>query len=62
MTRYDRPPSNSLYGVAETSTSMDALIRPCIRQAFPLPPADHPDDERFRLLLGALAQRSGGTS
>ena len=61
MTRYDRPPSNSLYGVAETSTSMDALIRPCIRQAFPLPPADHPDDERFRLLLNALAQRRDRT-
>ncbi len=61
MTRYDRLPSDSLYGVAETSTSVDALIRPCIRQAFPLPPADHPDDERFRLLLDALAQRSGRT-
>ena len=62
MTRYDRLPSESQYGVAETNTSMDALIRPCIRQAFPLPSADHPDDERFRLLLDALAQRSGRTS
>ena len=62
MTRYDRLPSDSLYGVAETSTSVDALIRPCIRQAFPLPVADHPDDERFCLLLDALAQRSGRTS
>ena len=61
MTRYDRLPSDSLYGLAETSTSMDALIRPCIRQAFPLPTADHSDDERFRLLLEALAQRSGRT-
>ena len=62
MTRYDRPPSNSLYGVAETSTSVDALIRPCIRQAYPLRAADHPEDERFRLLLDALAQLRGGTS
>ncbi len=62
MTRYDRLPSDSLYGVAETTTSMDVLIRPCIRQAFPLPAADHSDDERFRLLLDALAQRRGGTS
>ena len=61
MTRYDRLPSQHLYGVAETSTSVDALVRPCIRQAFPLPPADHPHDERFRLLLDALAQRSSRT-
>ncbi len=53
MTRYDRLPSENLYGVAETSTSVDALIRPCIRLAFPLPVADHHDDERFRLLLDA---------
>ena len=61
MTRYDRLPSESRYGVAETSTSVDALIRPCIRQAYPLPAADHPHDERFRLLLDALAQRRGRT-
>ena len=62
MTRYDRLPSEHRYGVAETSTSVDALIRPCIRQAFSLPATDHSDDERFRLLLDALAQRSGRTS
>ena len=61
MTRYDRLPSEHLYAVAETSTSVDALIRPCIRQAYPLPAADHLDDERFRWLLDALAQRSGRT-
>ena len=62
MNRHDYTQWDMRYGSAQTGTSMDALIRPCIRQAFPLPATDHSDDERFRLLLDALAQRSDGTS
>jgi hypothetical protein len=61
MNRYDHLTSESRFDAAETGTSMDALIRPCLRQAFLLPADDHRNDERFRLLLDALAQRGRGT-
>ena len=37
----------------------DDLIRPALRQAFPLPAEDQTGNEKFRLLLDALAQRAG---
>ena len=56
MIRHDHTQWDMRYGVAQSGTSMDALIRPCIRQAFPLPADDSPGDESFRVLLEALAQ------
>jgi hypothetical protein len=47
--------------VAETHTPIDALIRPGLRQAFPLPVTGQAADEQFTVLLWALAPRSGGT-
>ena len=44
-------------GTALTSTSIDDLIRPGLRQAYPLPSDDDPTEDRFRCLLDALAQR-----
>ena len=61
MIRHDHTQWDIRYGTAQTGTSMDALIRPCIRQAFPLPADDSPGDERFRLLLDALTHRGSGT-
>ena len=62
MARYDHQFWNDRSGDAETRTSIDTLIRPGLRRAFPLPTDNHAHDDRFRLLLEALAQRSGGTS
>jgi hypothetical protein len=56
MTQYDHTQPSGRYGGAEIETSVDSLIRPCIRQAFPLPLDSYPTDERFRRLLEALAQ------
>ena len=61
MIRHDYIHSDTRYGPAQYGTSMDALIRPCIQQAFPLPADNDPGDERFRLLLDALAQRGRET-
>lgn len=61
MNRYDRLTSDPRFDAAERGTSVDALIRPCLRQAFRLPPDDYGNDERFRLLLDALAQRGRET-
>ena len=58
MTRNDILHAYAHAGVTETRTTMDALIRPGLRQAFPLPvEGDH--DERFHILLHALAERAG---
>lgn len=58
MTRHDLFHSYGQAGGAETGTTVDALIRPGLRQAFPLPSkGDH--DERFHVLLNALAERTG---
>lgn len=46
--------------VAEAFPSIDTLIRPGLRLAYPLPAASYAADEDFRLLLRALAQRRGG--
>ena len=62
MARHDHQFWDDQSGDAETRTSMDSLIRPGLRRAFPLPADDHAHDDRFRLLLEALAQRSGASS
>ena len=56
MGRHNQLLANSSYGVTESRTSIDALIRPGLRKAFPLP-AEGQGDEQFRLLLDALVQR-----
>lgn len=47
-------------GRALTDTSLDELIRPGLRLAFPLPLEDGPDEARFCRLLDALAQSQSG--
>ena len=44
---------------AEPRASLGDLIRPGLLKAFPLPAERPAPDDRFRLLLDALAQRSG---
>ena len=61
MNRYDRLTTDPRFDAAETGTSIDALIRPCLRQAFLLPADDHCHDERFQVLLHALDRRHSGT-
>ncbi len=55
MARHDPSSSYALLGVPATRVSMDDLIRPNLRRAFPLP-AETVDD-KFRALLAALAKR-----
>jgi hypothetical protein len=62
MARHDHQFWDDHSGDAEIRTSMDVLIRSGLLRAFPLPADDHAPEDRFRLLLGALAQRRGGTS
>ena len=59
MTRHDHQGLDPRSGFMKPGECIDALIRPCIRKAFPLPEADHDSDDRFRVLLQALAQRGG---
>ncbi len=56
MGRHSHLLTNAYYGVTESRTSIDALIRPGLRKAFSVP-AEGQGDEQFRLLLDALAQR-----
>lgn len=60
MNRYDRISTNPRLGADGTDSAMEAVIRPCLLQAFQLPPEDHRDDDRFQYLLEALARRGGG--
>ena len=62
MARYDHHFSDDGSGDAEPRAHIDVLIRPGLRRAFPLPAEGQAGDERFRLLLNALAQRRGGSS
>lgn len=59
MARYDFQHSDAFSRDAEIPTVFDDLIRPNLGRAFPLPVEGHGNDDRFRLLLDALAQRSG---
>ena len=62
MARHDYQYWDDQSGGAETRASMDALIRPGLLKAFPLPAEGQAHDDRFRLLLEALAQRRDGSS
>lgn len=53
--------SDAESGAIETYPSIDTVIRPGLRRAFPLPAKGQAADERFGVLLGALAQRTVGT-
>lgn len=57
MARHDLLHSDVWSDGAETTSSIDVLIQPGLHRAFPLPAEGHADDDRFRLLLEALAQR-----
>ncbi len=56
MARHDPIASEAGPAGLETRASIDALIGPGLRYAFPLPATDNTDDERFQLLLDALAK------
>ncbi len=44
----------------EPRNSVDDLIRPCLRKAFPLPVPGQTGDDRFAVMLAALAQLGSG--
>ena len=57
MAPHYQPHAHVPFGTAMTSTSVDELIRPSLRRAFPLPSWDDASEAKFRLLLDALAQQ-----
>ena len=59
MARHKALPLHDRFGAFMTRASIDDLLRPSLRWAFPLPDREHSDDERFRLVLTALAQHRG---
>ena len=61
MARYDHQFKDDRARDAEPRASLGDLIRPGLLKAFPLPAEGPTPDDRFRLLLDALAQRSGDT-
>jgi hypothetical protein len=61
MPRDNFPHAYVPHGVSATPNSIDECVRPCLRQAFPLP-EDHADDRMFQHLLDALAQKTRPTS
>jgi hypothetical protein len=61
VTQHTRPHSYVPGGSALTGTSIDELIRPGLRHAFPLPPKEDPVEATFRRLLDALALRRSGS-
>jgi len=62
MASFIRPHSYIPAASALTGTSTDELIRPGLRLAFPLSSGDNANEEKFRRLLDALAQRSPPSS
>jgi hypothetical protein len=48
--------------MASTGSSVDELIRPGLRLAFPLPAEGDPNEDKFCRVLDALGQRSRQTS
>lgn len=44
---------------SESDALLDEVLRPSLRQAFPLPAVRSGEDPRFDQLLEALAQRTG---
>lgn len=59
MARHDPLRPNPWSDDAEAPPSTDVLIRPNLHRAFPLPAEDEAHDDKFRLLLEALAHRHG---
>ena len=55
MAHQTRPHSYVWGGTALNGTSIDDLVRPSLRLAFPLSSEDDPNSDRFRRLLDALA-------
>jgi hypothetical protein len=60
MTQHTRPHAYVPGGSAVSGASIDDLIRPGLRLAFPLPSESDPNEDRFRHVLDALAQRRSG--
>ena len=61
MARNNILPSYDQFGAPVTRASIDDLLRPSLRWAFPLPDKAHADDERFLRVLNALARHRGET-
>ena len=61
MTQHTRAHSYVPGGSALTDSSIDDLIRPGLRLAFPVPSEEGLNEGRFRRLLDALAQRPSGS-
>jgi hypothetical protein len=59
MAQTDRLPSYGSPGIVDRQTCIEDLIRPGLRRAYPFPTEGCADDERFGLLLDALARRCG---
>ena len=62
MSRHEVSQAGVRWTAAEDRSTMDELIRPGLRQAYPLPQDDKGHDERFLLLLEALAERTRATN
>lgn len=56
MVPHTRPHSFIPAATALTGASIDGLIRPNLRLAFPLPSDGDPNEAKFRHLLDALAK------
>ena len=58
MSHHSFPPLPAVYGYADrqVATSVNDLIRPCLRQAFPVPVAGQTGDDRFQIMLDALVE------
>jgi hypothetical protein len=56
------PHSYVPYGASLTGSSIDDLIRPGLKLAYPLPSEEASEDEEFQRLLELLAERQAGQS
>lgn len=61
MAQYSRPHAYIPAASALTDTSIDELIRPGLRLAFPLPSDEDGTEAQFQGLLATLAQRQGAS-
>lgn len=60
MSQYVHRHSYVPCAVSRTGTSIDDLIRPGLRLAYPLPSEEASGDARFQRLLDLLAERVSG--
>ena len=61
LTHHIQPHAYVPAAKASTGSSVDELIRPGLRLAFPLPSKDDPNEDKFCRVLDALGQRNQQT-